>query len=108
MTVVTKSKTKQYCLQNILFYTGTRDLSLDDPHLTNVDWATWNFKDHKKDEQNITVLQDNIHAPLMNPFRVLASTTQRILSYPGTLINTSIYIYVSNINYLNSPKQTFL
>ena len=92
----TERKTKLCCLRNIRFFIGTRELHLDDPHLLNADRVTWNFEDQKNDERNVTIPQDNNQDPLMNPVRALASTVQRILSYPGTSLDTSICTYMSD------------
>ena len=54
----------------------------------------WTFKEQKNDERNVTIPQDNNQDPLMNPVRALASTVQRILSYPGTSLDTSICTYL--------------
>ena len=79
---------------------GTRELHLHNPNLKKSERVTWIFEDQKNDEKNVTIPQDNKNNPLMNPVRSLASSVQRILSYPGTSINSSICTYMIHRNLL--------
>ena len=91
----THRKTKLARIRDIRFFTGNRELSYSDPLLIQAERVSWTFVDQKNDEKNVTIPHDNNNDPLMNPVRSLATTVQRILSYPGTSIDTSICTYMS-------------
>ena len=88
-------KTKLARIRDIRFFSGNRELQYSDPHLINAERVSWTFVAQKNEEKNITIPQDNNNDPLMNPVRALASTIQRILSYPGTTIDSPICTYMS-------------
>ena len=87
-------KTKLCQLKHIRFFVGNRELLHQDPNLLNAERVTWTFEEQKNAEKNITIPHDNNNDPLMNPVRALATTVQRILSYPGTSSETSICTYM--------------
>ena len=86
-------KTALCQLKHVRFFNGTKELSHHDPNLTNAERCSWTFADQKNDERNITMPHENNNDPLMNPVRALASTVQRILSYPGTSEESYICTY---------------
>ena len=69
MKAASNRKTKLCCIHNIRFFLETRELHYHDPNLTNAEQNTWTFKDQKKDENNVTITQDNNNDPLMKPVR---------------------------------------
>jgi len=62
-------QTKKQALpsQNIRFFSSMRDLSHEDPNLSNVERLTWTFEDQKDVKRNVTIPQDNNNDPLWNP-----------------------------------------
>ena len=73
---------------------GNRELPHQDPNLLNAERVTWTFEEQKNAEKNVTIPHDNNNDPLMNPVRSLATTVQRIISYPGTSSESSICTYL--------------
>ena len=83
-------------IRNIRFFIGHKEMSHRDPNLANAERVSWTFEEQKNQERNVTIPHDNNNDPLMNPVRAMASTIQRILSYPGTDENTPICTYLSS------------
>ena len=92
----THRKTKLARIRDIRFFAGTRELQYSDPNLANAERVSWTFVAQKNEERNVTIPHDNNNDPLMNPVRSLAATVQRILSYPGTSIDSSICTYMAD------------
>ena len=107
-TVKGERRTKICRIRNIRFFNGRRELSHYDPNLINAERVTWTFEDQKNLEKDVTIPHDNNNEPLMNPVRALASTVQRILSYPGTTIDTTLCTYYHNGKLIEFSQEDIL
>ena len=101
-------KTKLCYIRNIRFFSGARELHYQIPNLANDKRVTWTFEDQKNDKKNVTIPHNNNNDPLMNPVQSLASTVQRILSYPGTSINSSICTHMIDRKLLEFTQDDLL
>ena len=95
-----RRQTNTLRLRNIRFYVKGRQVPHSHPRLTLSDTVTITFEFQKNNERHESVTMHCSGCTVLCPVRSWASIIRRVLSYPGTTIDT----WVNTILFENSPK----
>jgi hypothetical protein len=102
LRVVVRGKTKILCISNIVFTTS--DYTVINHHdtnlLTKAAYVSVIFEDQKNNHKFEKRTQQRSSDPILCPVQSWAQTVTRILSYPGTTLNTTVNCFRDS----QSPK----
>jgi hypothetical protein len=87
-------RTKLLRLRNFQFFRGNCRLNYNDPALVLADSVAITFEFQKNDQRNEVIVHHRCSDPQLCPVRAWASILIRIISYPGTTMETTVNMYL--------------